>query len=140
MIYVALVVGIILLVAAGMLARKNSQIIAEKRGLISTETSSSIQYTVHLTDQWTDREQSQLLPLFHVSYRDGEEELHAYLCRVTGTRGELKLQEAKNVMIHKIRHAVQKNLLSSSASKHESAINDDEKNMITELEQELAQR
>lgn len=137
--YVALVVGIILLVAAGVLARKNSRIIAEKRGLSSSETS-SIQYTVHLTDHWTDREQLELLPLFHVSYKDGEQELHAYLCRVTGTRGELRLQEAKNVMIHKIRHAVKKNLLTSSTSKYEAVINDEEKNMISELDQELTQR
>ncbi|MGF7045549.1 hypothetical protein J2T13_000009 [Paenibacillus sp. DS2015] len=136
MIYVALVVGIILLVAAGVLARKNSQIIAEKRGLSEAEVS-SIQYIVHLTDRWTEREQLALLPLFHISYKDGEQELHAYLCRVIGTKGELRLQEAKNVMIHKIRHAVQKDLLTSSASKYELAINDEEKSMITELLQEL---
>ena len=85
MIYVALVVCIILLGAAGVLAWKNSQIIAEKQ-TSQGPSASAVQYTVHITDQWQDQDSLTLVPLFHTTYVVEEQKLHAFLCRVAGKR------------------------------------------------------
>lgn len=137
MIYVALVVGIILLGAAGVLAWKNSQIIAEKQRR-NGSSASSVQYTVHITDQWQDHDSLTLVSLFHTSYVVGDQDLHAYLCRVTGKRGELKLYEAENVMLHNIRHAKQKGKLLSGVAIYESVIHGEEKESLHRLEQVLS--
>lgn len=137
MIYVALVVGIILLGAAGVLAWKNSQIIAEKQRR-NGPSASSVQYTVHITDQWQDHDSLTLVSLFHTSYVVGDQDLHAYLCRVTGKRGELKLYEAENVMLHNIRHAKQKGKLLSGVAIYESVIHGEEKESLHRLEQVLS--
>jgi hypothetical protein len=135
-IYVALVVGIVLLVAAGVLAFKNSQIIAEKRESLGPSPS-SLQYTVYLTDKWEEKNSLTLLSLFHTSYVVQEQELQAYLCRVTGKRGELKLYEAENVMLHNIRHAKLKGSLLSGVAMLHLAINEEEKGTLTRLEEVL---
>lgn len=138
MIYVALVVGIILLGAAGVLAWKNSQIIAEKQKS-NAPSASAVQYTVHITDKWQDQDSLTLVSLYHTSYIVGEQNLHAYLCRVTGKRGELKLYEAENVMLHNIRHAIQKGELLSGIALYESAINEEEIEVLNRLDQVLIQ-
>lgn len=136
MIYVALVVGIILLGAAGVLAWKNSQIIAEKQRS-NGPSASTLQYTVHITDKWQDQDTLTLISLYHTSYLVGEQEQHAYLCRVTGKRGELKLYEAENVMLHNIRHAIQKGKLLSGIAIYESAISEEEIESLNRLDQVL---
>ncbi|OAB43347.1 hypothetical protein [Paenibacillus glacialis] len=136
MIYVALVVGIILLGAAGILAWKNSQIIAEK-STSNGASATSLQYTVHITNQWQDQDSLTLVALFHTSYVVGEQDLHAYLCRLTGKGGELKLYEAENVMLHNIRHAKQKGKLLFGVAIPESVIHEEEKEVLNRLEQVL---
>ncbi|WP_438350071.1 hypothetical protein ACP8HI_05220 [Paenibacillus sp. FA6] len=139
MIYIALVLGIMLLVAAGVLAWKNSQIIAEKNE-DQGPSSSSLQYTVHMTDKWEDQDSLSLISLFHTSYVVEERESQAHLCRVTGIRGELKLYEAENVMLHNIRHAKLKGSLLSGMAMFDLAMNEDEKEVLTRLERDLMEQ
>lgn len=138
MIYIALVVGIILLVVAGVLARKNSQIIADK-DVDDGPSVSSFQYTVHMMDEWEDQDSLSLIPLFHTTYVIEDRESQAYLCRVTGRRGELKLHEAENVMLHNIQHAKLKGSLLSGVAKFDVVMNEDEKLVLQRLELKLAE-
>ncbi|OAB45185.1 hypothetical protein [Paenibacillus antarcticus] len=136
MIYVALVVAIIMLGAAGVLAWKNSQIIAGKRTSNGPDAT-SLQYTVHMTNQWQEQDAVTLVALFHTSYVVGEQHMNAYLCRVTGKRGELKLYEAENVLLHNIRNAKQKGTLLSGVAMHELVVHEEEKEVLNRLEKVL---
>ena len=136
MIYVAFVVAIIMLGAASVLAWKNSQIIAEKR-TSNGPAVTSLQYTVHMTSQWQEKDAQTLVALFHTSYMVGEQRMHAYLCRVMGIRGELKLNEAENVLLHNIRNAKQKGKLLSGVAIHESVIHEEEIEVLNRLEKVL---
>ncbi|AOZ94145.1 hypothetical protein [Paenibacillus crassostreae] len=134
MIYVALIVCIILLVTAGVIAWKNSRIIAEKHEHNGPNLS-SMHYTVHITDHWVEQDSLTLQALFHTSYIVGEDQIQAYLCRVLGHLGELKLYEAENVMLHHIQHAKLKGSLLASETMCDYELSEDEKKTLSRLEE-----
>ncbi|MHA0855906.1 hypothetical protein [Paenibacillus sp. CMAA1364] len=137
MIYIALVLGIILLIVSGVIAKKNSQIIATKNEHHGPSPS-AVQYIIHFAEHEEVMELSTLIALFHTSSMEKEKTSHAYLCRVVDERGELTLTEAEQVMLHNIRHAKQKETLLSGLARMDLTLNEDEKLALIRLERECA--
>ncbi|WP_160497114.1 hypothetical protein [Paenibacillus dendrobii] len=91
--------GVLILAAAGILAWRNSRIIAEQRktkGAIPAVSS----YTVQVTRQSETETSVNVTPLIEAAYQELQGTVRVSLCRMNGTMSELKLEHAVQIMEH----------------------------------------
>lgn len=133
LVYVAYGIGVLILAAAGFLAWRNSRIIAEQKNNPAPKLLVS-SYTMQVTNHFDEQENKALTPLFQVAYQDKQGMMHAYLCRVNGDRGELKLPIAADIMGNKLLDIMAKGILKDAAAHYDAAEGNEEKEAITRLD------
>ncbi|WP_054956426.1 hypothetical protein [Paenibacillus dakarensis] len=101
-------VSLLIFAAAGYLAFRNSRLIAEKKQGAYMNAPAA-EYTVYMTKDFTEEDQMAMTPLYMMEAHDQDGRVNVMLCRLKGgARGDLKLTEAGNILIHHIRQAHQK--------------------------------
>lgn len=105
MLQVGIALCLLMLAAAGVLAYRNSKLIAEKKQAAYISVPSA-EYTLYMTKEFTEEDRRTMVPLGVMDYRDSNGMKKVVLCRVMDeSRGDLKLERAGTIMIKHIRQA-----------------------------------
>ncbi|GAF06678.1 hypothetical protein [Paenibacillus pini] len=132
--------GVVILAAAGVLAWKNTKLLAEKREYIGPKISTFL-YTVLTTNQISEEDKVTHIPLFHITFKHEQQQLHAYLCRVIGDeKGELKLEHAASIMDRKLSETLSKDLLIAAVPHYEVVLFEEEKRTVARLDAHTKQQ
>lgn len=104
MLYIAITIIVILFVAAGYIAFMNSRIIANKKRETHIPLPAS-EYTVYMTPHFSEEDQRSLIPIGVMEFRNRQEMMKVYLCRVKNASGDLKLEQAGEVFLLHLKKA-----------------------------------
>lgn len=132
MLKVGIAVCILIFAAAGVLAYRNSRLISEMKRETYIATPSI--YTVYMTGEFTGEDLKTLTPLGYMEYREAGGITKAALCRVLEENGgDLKLQEAGDMLIRHIQKAREKGTFIVYRTFPEALEDEAERNMAERL-------
>ncbi len=138
LVYIGYVLLALILAAAGILAWRNSRIIAEQRkakGAVPAVSS----YTVQVSRQAEADDPERITQLFEAVYPEPQGTVRVCLCRVNGTISELKLSHAVQIMEHTCSEFAVKAAAVQVNAYHEAVRNEEESSAVARLAQVLGE-
>ncbi|GIO48115.1 hypothetical protein J34TS1_28800 [Paenibacillus azoreducens] len=136
--YIGCALAILILALAGMLAWRNSRIIAGERE-VKGDVPAFSSYTVQVSRQAEAERPGEVIPLLEASFKEAEGTVHVCLCRMNGTISELKLGHAVQIMELTCSEFAAKGEMLDIISCQHAVENAEENDAVTRLEQQLQQ-
>lgn len=125
---------LLILAVAGYLAYRNSRLISDMKH--ESYIAAPPVYTVYMTGEFTEEDLRTLAPIGYMEYRETGAVRKAALCRVLEEAGgDLKLQEAGEMLIRHIRKAREKGAFIAYRTVLEALENEAERAMAERLAQ-----
>jgi len=144
MFYVLIAVLIILLLAGGILAYKNSKLLTHLDTAAGASTSgSALKYSVYNMSAYSTSEDEGAVELFSWTVHAGSGGSSAInqpgstfvLCRVPGGKGEMVLRDARSWMLNTIRDSIDRGALTQHEAFPDKAVGSEEIELIIQLTQ-----
>ncbi|KOR90067.1 hypothetical protein [Paenibacillus solani] len=132
MLNIAIAVSVILFVAAGYIAFMNSRIIANQKREAYIPLPAS-EYTVYMTPQFSEEDKRSLIPIGVMEFRDRQEPMKVYLCRVKNASEDLKLEQAGNVFLLHLKKARDNGTLMFYRTVEEALLGPEERSLTDRL-------
>ncbi|GMA99502.1 hypothetical protein [Pelosinus sp. IPA-1] len=107
------------------------------RGNNLTEPNISKEYSVLITDSFSEKDSEYMRPIFTLLFTHNGDQEEAVLCHVLDNNGELALEEAGEMMIMNIKSAFKNNAFVRTMVHNESLLTDGEKHVVEALNKEI---